>query len=403
MTSPEAADAAIGRRVRVVAVIVGVIVVAGVAAAVLRGSGVFAEAQAPGAGQGAADRVTPVRSAPVTRGSLTVYLRYSGELVADTADLSFKVGGRIEDIRVRIGDAVERGALLAAVDDRTFKLERQSREAGVRLAEAREEQAGAELEVARRELERTMPLADKKLVADQAIDELKAKVAALGAGAKVGKSEVDQGKAAVSLAAQQIQDAKLVAPFGGVVTERYLDPGALVQPSTRVLRLVAEGSLRARFRIPERDLGSVAPDQSITLGVQALRGRTLKGHVTRIAGEVAKTDRSAAAEAVLDEPSPLLKSGMYAEITIAERTLDQALLVPAAAVLLRPDAQGAERAGVFVLDGAVARWKPVEILGREGDLTAVTGSVDAGQQVLVLGHEQLGDGDRVLVGADKKP
>jgi RND family efflux transporter MFP subunit len=397
----EKSEAAARRRVRIFVIIVLILVAAGAAVAVLRNMGMIGGSPNLEAGPKGADKTMAVRTAPITRGSLALYLKYPGELTADAANLSFKVGGRIEEVLPRIGDTVKQGELLARVDDRTLRLERQSREAGIGLAKAKKARAEAQLALARSELSRTLPLAEKKLVAEQAVDELKANVAALEAEAQVGGSEVEQGHAQVALAAQQISDAKLVAPFDGVVTERYLDPGALVQSGSQVLRLVAVDSLRVKFRIPERDLGSVTPDQKISLTVQATGDRVYSGHVTRIAGEVSKTDRSASAEATLDDRSPVLKSGMYAEIIIAEKTLENTLLVPSSAVLARPEADGSEKAGVFVLDGETARWKPVEILGRDENLTAVSGSLAAGQSVMILGHEQLSDGDKVVVGGQQ--
>lgn len=393
----ERQEAAAKRRVWAFAVFVFILVAAGAGLAVARHMGVFGQSDAGESGPRGGDKTMAVRVAPITKGSLALYLKYPGELTADAANLSFKVGGRIEEVVPRIGDEVKQGDVLARVDARTLKLERKAAETAISLAKAKKAQAEAQLSLARRELERTLPLAEKKLVAEQAVDQLKANVEALEAEAQVGVSEVEQGKDQVALATQQIADAKLIAPFDGVITERYLDPGALVQPGSQVLRLVAVGSLRVKFRIPERDLGSVAPNQKISLNVQATGDKVYGGHVTRIAGEVSKTDRSAAAEAALDETSPILKSGMYTEITIDEKTLNDVLLVPAAAVLTRPEADGSETTGVLVLDGDTARWKPVQVLGRSEELTAVSGELKAGQPVMTLGHEQLSDGAKVMV------
>jgi RND family efflux transporter MFP subunit len=396
----ERSEAAARRRLRLFVFIVFAVVTSGVAMAVLRNAGVFGGSSDFADGPKASDKAMVVRTALVTQGSLSLYLNYSGELTADAANLSFKVSGRIEKVIPRIGDTVKKGDLLARVDDRNLRLQRQSREAGIGLAQAQKAQAEAQLSLARSELSRTLPLAEKKLVAEQAIDELKANVAALEAEVQVGGAEVAKGKAETQLAAQQISDAKLMAPFDGVVTERYLDPGALVQPGSHVLRLIAVDSLRVKFRIPERDLGAVAPEQKISLTVQATEDRVYRGHVTRIAGEVSKTDRSAAAEATIDDKSPVLKSGMYANITIAEKTLEDVLLVPSVAVLTRSATDGSEKSGVFVLDGNTARWMSVEILGRDENRTALSGSLAPGVPVIILGHEQLSDGDKVIVSDD---
>jgi len=66
-----------------------------------------------------------------------------------------------------------------------------------------------------------------------------------------------------------ISRALLLAPFDGAVSERYLDPGAVVQPGTRVLRVVRQGPLRVRFRLTQREVSRVSVGSPIQVTTQS--------------------------------------------------------------------------------------------------------------------------------------
>jgi multidrug efflux pump subunit AcrA (membrane-fusion protein) len=94
---------------------------------------------------------------------------------------------------------------------------------------------------------------------------------------------------------------------------------------------------------------------------------------------------------------------MYAEAIVERRTIEQATIVPASAILsrLRPD--GAVATGVFVAQGDVARWTPVAPVIRDGERVAVEAAgLEPGARVLITGHVDLADGSRVAIHEDSK-
>jgi RND family efflux transporter MFP subunit len=184
-----------------------------------------------------------------------------------------------------------------------------------------------------------------------------------------------------------------------VVAERHLDPGAFVQAGTPVVRLVEAGSLLVQFRVPERHLGSVAPGDPLVVTTQATGATRFEGRVLRIAGEVSRADRTALVEGAIAEPTPVLRPGMYAEVEVQLEALRDRLTVPGPAVVERVTAGGEAETGVFTVDGdeGAARWRAVEVVGRQGDRVAVEARLEPGQRVLTLGHEELSDGSPVKV------
>ena len=206
-----------------------------------------------------------------------------------------------------------------------------------------------------------------------------------------------QARARMGLLRKQVSDTRIVAPFAGTISERRLEPGAAVGPNTPVVRLVAEGPLQVRFRVPERDLSVLKPGQPIRVRTAATGTARHEGEVIRMGTEVSRTDRAVQVEGVLDEEKPALLAGMFATVELQERKLENELLVPAAAVLERNEG-GEQTVGVFIAQDGAAQWRAVEVLGSRGGQSAVKGEgLAQGQKVLTLGHEELSSGAPIRV------
>ena len=344
-----------------------------------------------------------VRAAPVTVGDLTLASEHPGELFADAVEAAPRLSGTLVAVPVRLGDRVKKGDVVARIDDAEIAHQIQEAAAAAAAAEANAQRAQAELDLARTERARKAPLAEDELVSAQEMSELGSRVASLEAQVSAARAQADQWLARVRLHEEQRKDTRIVAPFDAVVAERRLDPGATVGPSTPILRLVAAGAPRVRFRVPERALAVLREGLPIEVRTAASGERAAEGRVERIGGEVSRTDRSVQVEAVLEE-SPLMKPGMYATVRLREERLEDVLLVPSEAVLSRLRG-GREEQVVFVAEDGRARMVPVALLGKSGNLTAVRGGLSTGMRVLTLGHEDLSDGGpiRVVEAAQSTP
>jgi len=374
-----------------------------VPALLVLGGGAFLALRGDGASTGAkgprGPRVTAVRAAPVVVGELVLRASYPGELVADAVDLAPRTVGRVLSVDVEVGDRVPAGTVVARLDPAQTRQQLREAEARTRAAEAARARAEARIAAARAELERTEPLAVRQLVSAQEIANLRAELGALEAERAGAIAEYEQGRASAASFREQLQDLSLRAPWDAVVAARLLEPGATAAAGTPVVRLVRAGPLEVRFRVPERDAGVVRVDQAVEVATQATGGARFAGKVLRIAGEVNRADRSLLTEGVLLEEHEILRAGMFATVELLRTTLRDATLVPSAALLQRLG-----QSGVFVADGEVARWRPVEILGEQGGTTAIEGAVAAGEQVLVFGHDDLADGSPIRIAeAQERP
>ncbi len=371
----------------------------------LHGGSPAAEAGGTGHGPGAkgAGKPATVRVAPVERRDLTERATYPGEIVSDAVDLSSDVAGRLLEVKVRIGEHVDKGALIARVDAAELYRQRAEAIASQHAADATHQRSLSNLAAAKRQADRTAGLLDHHLVSAQEVDTLRSRVQSLTADAEAAAAQSAEATANAQLLEQKISECRITAPFAGVVSKRYRDPGAYVQPGTPIARIVQQRPLRVQFDVPERDVGALSAAGTVHVHTTAAPDADeVVAHVSGMAGEVDRDRRTVSLEAVIPNPPPTMLPGMFAQVATAEQTLHQVLVVPGAAVLDRLMEDGGTAEGVFTFAGGHAHWVPVRVLGRDGDHMAVDGAIHATDQVLVAGHAELADGAPVRLAAAEK-
>lgn len=351
---------------------------------------------APAEKAGGGPKTTPVSAVKVTRGALTERGRYPGELTADTADVAAFYTGRLTAVTVRVGDTVEKGAVVAELDPVDAQQQIAQARAQVKAAAAEEQRARVERDAALKEAERLEPLAKDKLISELQIDQQRAKAKALEAGVESAAASGAEARARVSLLERRVIESKVRAPFSGRIAQRFVDPGAIVQAGAKLVRLVAVSPLRVRFEVPEQDVPTIQNGTNVRVVTKA-GGDGVIAKVTGVGSEVSRERRVAIAEALIDAPPQGWLPGMYAEAIVDRRTIQQATLVPAEAVLQRLQASGQVATGVFVEQAGVAAWTPVNVVARDGNVVAVDGVLAEGANVLVGGHVDLTNGSKVKV------
>ncbi len=358
---------------------------------------------APGADAALAQAV-PVRAEAARRGHLSVRTAYSGELVGEVADISPQVSGLLVEMPTRIGQRVAAGAVLAVIEDIDLKSQFQEASGQLGVAKANRDRAAAELVGVAADYQRAMELYDQNLLSQQEQQQFTSKYATAKANLAAAEAQVQQSAAREAQLAEHFANTRVRAPFNAVVADRYLDRGALVQPGTPILRLVEEAPLMVQFRVPERDLASVQAGAAFDVATEATGEQIFSGTVRRVAGEVRRNDRTVLVEGELVGTNDLLRTGMYADVSVSLRDLDNALIVPGTALLERVAMDGARSVGVLVPVDGLAEWRAVSVAGRSGEFSAVNGRLEAGDLVLTLGHTQLGNGAPIrVVNANEAP
>lgn len=236
-------------------------------------------------------------------------LRLTGTLRgAKQTDLAANVAGRVQATLVERGTQVKRGTVLARVD---------VSQAALALAEARVqvETFEAQQQISQSECERYELLRAKGAVTDLEYDRVTAKC-------KMAPLEIQAAKARQTLAAKNVNDGVIRAPFDGVVIERHVEVGEYVQSSSPVVAMAQVDALRLEFSLPEANYSHVRPGASVTFRVVAYPERPFQGTVTHISGAVRDT-RDVLVEAQVENTDGKLAPGMFAdvELTLGTQTL----------------------------------------------------------------------------------
>ena len=277
------------------------------------------------------------------------------------ATLEAKVSGRIQEMPVRLGQAVKAGDLVASLDAAEIK--------------ARLEQAQASLEQADRDWNR---------------------VSALFKGQAVTRSELDNAesrlrvaKGAVAEADAMMRYVEIRAPFDGVVSRKWADVGDLASPGKPLVDIQDPSVLQLDADVPEAMATPIQLGAALVVRLDNASG-TMNGKVTEIAPAADPASRTVAMKVDLPR-SPGLIPGRFARLVVPvgeSRSLD----VPSAAVVQRGQLEM-----VFVVTNQQARLRLVKTGKRLGDQVEILSGLEQGDAVAIEGAAMLADGQPVEV------
>lgn len=280
-------------------------------------------------------------------------LELPGSIQAITdAPILARANGYIRRRLVDIGDRVRAGQTVAEIE--APELDQQISQAKANLQVAREalEQANANYERGKSNLELARVTADrwgrlvlKGAVSRQENDQYQAQYQAQLANVRalekaIAAQHSDVNAAEANLARlDQLQSYRVVtAPFDGVITVREVDTGALVNAgSTLLFRIAQTGTLRIYLNVPQANAGSIHVGQAAQLTAANLPGRRFTGVVARTANALDPTTRTLLVEIHVPNPDGALLPGMYAQVDLTTARAVPPLLVPGDALIVRED------------------------------------------------------------------
>jgi len=277
--------------------------------------------------------------------------------------------GRLVEMAIVPGAQVERGAVLARLDD---AIER----ADLAEAEARETEAARALERARR-------LLGSSAISQATLEDTVARLA--------------EAQAQLDRARQRLADRTVTAPFAGVVGLAEVDPGARVSAGDTLTRLDDLDEVIVEFALPETLFAEARVGLRVTATSAAFPDREFDGHIAAVDTHIDQVSRAFRARAVIPNPDRALPAGMFMSLTL---TLSEAekLVVPEAAILFQ-----AAETYVFVVDDGIARRLPVSTGQRKGGVVAIEAGLEPGTQVIVRGLQRVRDGQPVSVAGGPAP
>lgn len=377
--------------------LLGALVVLGIAAV----TGWQIRVRIVASGQEAARRrgqvVVPVEVTAVRQADIRDVGAFTGSLEPKSQFLiAPKIAGRLEKLRVHVGDRVRHGQLIAELDDEEFAQELEQARAELAVARANVADCFSALTVAKREFERVTALRAKGFASESELDSAEAQDKACDAKHKVALAQVANKDAALKAAQIRLSYAKVHASWEDgneprVVGERFVDEGALLKANEPIVSILEDRRLIAVIHVIERDYPKVKVAQEVSVTTDAYPRRTFGGRIVRIAPLLKETSRQGRVEVEIDNPDRLLKPGMWIRARIEFARHEKATVIPKGVRVTRE-----EKEGVFVADADArkVRFVPITVGIIEGELAEVVEPPLSGL-VVSLGQHLLEDGSSI--------
>lgn len=324
---------------------------------------------APAAAEAPA-RVINVEVRPVTREAFTEVIRLTGVVEANRdVRVSAEEMGVVRELLVDRGARVAQGDPMVRIEDRSLS--------------AQVEQARAQAALAGETWERRRRLWEEDRVGSE-LAYLEARYAAEQATAALESLEERQARMTIR------------APFAGVVEERSVELGSMVSPGTPVARVVSLSPVKIVSGVPERFSVDVDRGARATVTFDIFPGESYTGQISFVGATVDPGNRTFPVELTLPNPGDRFKPEMVANVELVRGEMESAIVVPQDA-LVRVE----EGFVVFVVEGegnqAVARSHPVEVAGSQRNQVVIREGLEVGDRLVVLGQQQVANGDRVNV------
>jgi RND family efflux transporter MFP subunit len=295
---------------------------------------------------------------------------------AQTSQLASQMMGNIVEIRVHEGDRVQRGQVLAVLDNAQPRAALDRATAADLASQQGITAADSDLALADATFKRYQTLYEKRSVSPQEFDEVKARYQGAQARRDMARAGQSQAKAAVQQAHNALGYTRILAPFDGLVTEKKADVGTLASPGMPIFTVEDLRRYRLEATVNETDLHYVRMGQQIPVVIDAVGDKELKGQVVEIVPAADSTSRSFLVK--IEMPSdPALRSGLFgrAQFSRGERS---SLLIPRTAVVERGQLQG-----IYVLDqNKVANLRYITLGKPSGGQVEVLAGLQAGETLI---------------------
>ncbi|MGB7843332.1 MAG: efflux RND transporter periplasmic adaptor subunit [Salinimicrobium sp.] len=310
------------------------------------------------------------------------FLTASGKIEAvNSANLSTRMMGYIQDIRVNVGDKVKKGELLISINNTDLQAKRAQVNASITEAEAAYNNA-------KKDYERFKTLYEEQSASQKEMDDQTARFEMAQArleGAKQMKNEVES----------QFAYSNIRAPFSGVITNKFSEEGTMANPGQPLLAIEAPGNFEVIARIPESEISRIKTGTKVDVIIKSI-DQTVQGTVSELSSSARNTGGQYLAKVALEKTDAEVLSGMYATVRFPIEKQEETtgtVMIPQEAIITRGDLKGIYT--VSSQNTALLRWLR---LGRSyGDRVEVLSGLKPGESYIISADGKIFNGAKVSV------
>ena len=321
----------------------------------------------------------PVEVLTVTTEDATATVTATGTLAArEDVPISAEASGRVSEVLAQVGDEVSEGEVLVRLDDELARL-------SLKQAEAQLLAAQADLADAERGFERSRSLLESGDISQAGFETAQLRYQA-------AESAALAAEAAHASAERQLRNTAIESPIDGTVAFMHAEVGHLMNIGAPVAHVVNTSTLEIEIGLTEAQAVEVEPGRRARVAFRSMPGREFEGRVEYVGPRADDRTKTFPARVVLRNVGGELRAGMVAEVTIATREYEDAVVIVRDWVV--------ERYGepaVYVAADSVAQLRRVRLGQVLGDRVVIEEGLEPGERLVVLGYDQLSDGARIKV------
>jgi RND family efflux transporter MFP subunit len=343
------------------------------------------------------DFVPTVNTAIVHPGDKTISVTWPATTEAFAqANIYARASGYISKRDVDIGSHVKAGQLLVEITAPELDHQIAQAEATLTQMQAALNQAQANRDLGQVTWNRDSTLVQKGWVTAQQGDTDRLNLKAQEAAVAVADANIKAQTAQLAVLHQQKEYQSVTAPFDGVITQRNVDIGSLVQADatsgTFLFTLMQSDKLRIQLYVPQDEVFGLGPGVEAIIRVPELPGQDFPGKVTRIAAALEPGTRTLLTEIDVPDPDYVLGPGLYCTVELKIPRKTPSLILPSEAIIFN-----AKGLSVAVVDNGIARLRNVNVVRDFGTRIEVNSGVKEGDQVILTPPVDLADGQKVHV------
>jgi RND family efflux transporter MFP subunit len=310
------------------------------------------------------------------------------------ANIFARASGYVDRRYVDIGDRVKAGQLLAEITAPELDHQIAQAQATLGQLQAAQQQAQANRDLAHVTNERDSKLVKQGWVTLQQGDTDRLNLQAQQGAVGVARANIAAQQAQLMVLDQQKAYQRVVAPFDGVITQRNIDVGSLVQADaasgTFMFNIMQSTVIRIQVFVPQDAAFGVSPGVAAVVRVPEIPGRTFPGKVTRIADALQPGTRTLLTEIDVPNPDGAVLPGIYCTVELHVPRKTPSLIVPADAIIF--DRDGLQ---VAVVENGTVRIRQVSVARDFGTDVEVRDGIKRGDQVILNPPVDLTEGSRV--------
>jgi HlyD family secretion protein len=310
----------------------------------------------------------------------------------EQVDVMPKATGRVTRLSWQVGDQVSQGALIAELEDAELRQQVNRAAAALEVARASLAQRQAELANAQADIRRAENLIKERLIARQEFESRQTAYKVVETQVQFARAQERQAQAELNELRIRLEQTKVYSPMSGVIARRYVDVGALVNPSNPIVNVVNLSTMVTMASVPEREVGKLRVGARALVQVDAFGEQRFTGRIARISPVLDPATRTATVEVEIPNTNNALKAEMFARVTIDLASQRRAVLIPREALVYR-----GQQPGVYVMQDKRPVFRNIETGLTRGDEVEVLANLDAGTTVVTRGATMLTEGDQVRI------